>query len=59
MYRSAYGRERIRQYAELIQLEQARGGTTWCMFDNTASFAVIGDALALQEALALKVARHS
>jgi len=45
IYRSPYGAERVSDYAGRIR----RGGAAeaWCMFDNTASSAATGDALAL------------
>jgi uncharacterized protein YecE (DUF72 family) len=51
MYRSAYGSERLKIYAEAIAAAQARGAETWCMFDNTASSAATADALTLKELL--------
>ncbi len=47
MYRSAYGEERLRSYADTIAADLAAGQPTWCMFDNTASSAALGDALHL------------
>ena len=47
IYRSAYGPERLDAYARLIRAELEAGRETWCMFDNTASSAATGDALAL------------
>jgi uncharacterized protein YecE (DUF72 family) len=47
MYRSAYGTERLFDYAELLQHEQGAGRDAWCVFDNTASSAAIDDALGL------------
>ena len=52
MYRSAYGEERLRRYAELITSEVSAGTPVWCMFDNTASSAALGDALLLSKQLA-------
>jgi uncharacterized protein YecE (DUF72 family) len=51
MYRSAYGPERLEPYAEAIERTLADGGEAWCMFDNTASSAATGDALALRARL--------
>jgi uncharacterized protein YecE (DUF72 family) len=50
MYRSSYA-DRIGAYAEVLAAEAAAGRETWCIFDNTASGAAAGDALALIEAL--------
>ena len=47
MYRSAYGEERLRSYANAITVDLAAERPTWCMFDNTASSAALGDALRL------------
>lgn len=47
MYRSAYGEDRLRAYAAQVTAEMAAGRPVWCMFDNTASSAALGDALAL------------
>ncbi len=47
MYRSAYGEERLRSYADTIAADLAAGRLTWCMFDNTASSAALGNALQL------------
>jgi uncharacterized protein YecE (DUF72 family) len=46
MYRSSYG-DRIAAYAERLKREAAGGQDVWCIFDNTASSAATGDALAL------------
>lgn len=48
MYRSSY-RDRIGHYAAAIA--QGPNAQNWCIFDNTASSAAIGDALALAEAM--------
>jgi uncharacterized protein YecE (DUF72 family) len=50
MYRSSY-EDRIDAYAAAIRGEVERGGVAWCMFDNTASSAATGDALALMAKL--------
>jgi uncharacterized protein YecE (DUF72 family) len=44
IYRSSYG-ERVQTYAE--QMRDEAVGDAWCIFDNTASSAGAGDALAL------------
>lgn len=46
VYRSSY-EARIGDYAKLIQAEVREGRSSWCIFDNTASSAATGDALAL------------
>ena len=51
IYRSAYRPDRIDPYADLIRAELIAGHEAWCMFDNTASSAAIGDALALLDRL--------
>ena len=50
MYRSSYA-DRIAGYAAAIGDDVAAGREAWCVFDNTASSAATGDALALKEAL--------
>jgi uncharacterized protein YecE (DUF72 family) len=47
MYRSSYA-DRIQTYATLVR---EAAGDCWCIFDNTASNAATGDALALRAAL--------
>ena len=47
MYRSAYGPDRLGAYGAAIDQDRAAGRPVWCMFDNTASSAATGDALAL------------
>ena len=54
VYRSAYGAARIDDYATAIEAELAAGRDSWCMFDNTASSAAAGDALALAARLERK-----
>jgi uncharacterized protein YecE (DUF72 family) len=49
MYRSSYA-DRIAGYAEAVRGEAATR-ETWCIFDNTASSAAAGDALALMDAV--------
>jgi len=46
IYRSSY-RERVADYARQLQKEGDR--PTWCIFDNTASSAAVGDALSMQK----------
>lgn len=50
-YRSSY-RDRIASYAALLKSEAEAGRMVWCIFDNTASSAAAGDALALMSELA-------
>jgi uncharacterized protein YecE (DUF72 family) len=50
MYRSSY-EDRLDGYAAAIAAESSQGRETWCMFDNTASSAATGDALALMAKL--------
>ena len=49
-YRSSYA-DRLAHYARLLGEEAAAGRDAWCIFDNTASSAAAGDALALMKAL--------
>ena len=46
MYRSAYG-DRVADYAHALSAAVDAGRDAWCIFDNTASSAAMGDALAL------------
>lgn len=50
MYRSSYA-DRIAHYMQALRDELEAGREAWCIFDNTASSAATGDALALAEAL--------
>ena len=50
MYRSSYA-DRIENYAAALREDVAADREAWCVFDNTASSAATGDALALKEAL--------
>jgi uncharacterized protein YecE (DUF72 family) len=49
MYRSSY-LDRINDYARRLKREVSAGRQVWCVFDNTASSAGTGDALALVQA---------
>jgi uncharacterized protein YecE (DUF72 family) len=51
MYRSSYG-DRIPTYAGALEHAARSGSIPWCIFDNTASSAALGDALALLNAAA-------
>ena len=51
IYHSTYGDEYLRRLAEQLQRSRAAGVPTWCIFDNTASGAAVGDALRLQRYL--------
>jgi uncharacterized protein YecE (DUF72 family) len=48
MYRSAYGEDRLQSYASQIIEESGAGRSVWCMFDNTAASAALGNALKLR-----------
>lgn len=47
MYRSPYGAERLGAYAALIEREHEGTEPPWCIFDNTAAMAALGDAFEL------------
>lgn len=47
MYRSAYGEDRLQPYASMIAADVAADRPVWCMFDNTAASAALGDAFLL------------
>ena len=49
VYRSSYG-DRIAGYAEMVK-RAGENGDAWCIFDNTASSAAMGDALRLVDEL--------
>ena len=49
-YRSSY-EDRIAVYAESLTRAAAAGADVWCIFDNTASSAALGDALSLLKQL--------
>jgi uncharacterized protein YecE (DUF72 family) len=50
-YRSSY-MDRLGTYARMLEDEAAAGRDVWCIFDNTASSAAAGDALALRRMIA-------
>ena len=47
IYHSAYGPERLREFARHLDRSVADGIPTWCIFDNTASGHAVADALYL------------
>jgi uncharacterized protein YecE (DUF72 family) len=47
IYHSAYDSTYLQNLAQALQSAAAAGATTWCIFDNTASGAALGNALAL------------
>lgn len=51
MYHSPYDPVRLDDYAEQIACECPAAEPPWCIFDNTASYAAMGDAFALQDRL--------
>lgn len=51
IYHSAYADACLRRLAEQLQRSRAAGVPTWCIFDNTASGAAVGDALRMQRYL--------
>jgi uncharacterized protein YecE (DUF72 family) len=51
IYRSPYGAERLNRYAALVAQTASADEPPWCIFDNTASSAATGDALALSARL--------
>jgi len=57
MYRSSYDAERLANWAEAIAAAAARGAEAWCIFDNTASSAAMGNALDLEARLARPVGK--
>jgi uncharacterized protein YecE (DUF72 family) len=51
VYRSAYAPDRLPGYADSLRADHATERPAWCIFDNTAGSAAIGDALALSALL--------
>jgi uncharacterized protein YecE (DUF72 family) len=51
IYHSAYGRERLDAIAAAMRASAGEGVQGWCIFDNTASGAAVGDALLLDSML--------
>jgi uncharacterized protein YecE (DUF72 family) len=51
VYRSAYSSERLAALADRLR---ATGAERWCIFDNTALGAAMGDALGMMEAMGLR-----
>ncbi|WP_406857751.1 DUF72 domain-containing protein [Alsobacter sp. KACC 23698] len=47
IYRSSYAGERLDALASVMRAAADAGSQTWCIFDNTTSYAAAGDALAL------------
>jgi uncharacterized protein YecE (DUF72 family) len=54
LYRSSYDDGRLDRYAARLSAERAAGRPAWCIFDNTAASAAVGDALGLNSRLSLK-----
>ena len=48
-YRSSYEPDRLQAYAGAMKPDLEEGRDMWCIFDNTASSAALGNALELQE----------
>lgn len=51
IYHSEYSQQCLQQLAEWLKRSHAAGAATWCIFDNTASGAALGNALALERYL--------
>jgi uncharacterized protein YecE (DUF72 family) len=47
MYRSSYDEARLDAWARTVRRAAAAGAETWCIFDNTASAAAMGNALGM------------
>ena len=50
-YRSSYDQARLRSYAAAISEAREQADEVWCIFDNTASSAAVGNALELKTML--------
>jgi uncharacterized protein YecE (DUF72 family) len=48
IYRSPYEEERLQAIAERLTGTQASGAEAWCIFDNTTSYAALGNAVDLK-----------
>ncbi|AOF95087.1 DUF72 domain-containing protein [Sphingobium sp. RAC03] len=53
VYRSAYGDERMAPFLPALMSVAGRPASSWCVFDNTAESAAIGDAMLLSSRLEL------
>jgi uncharacterized protein YecE (DUF72 family) len=49
MYRSSYDAPRLDAWAAALRAATERGAQSWCIFDNTASSAAMGNALGMAE----------
>jgi uncharacterized protein YecE (DUF72 family) len=54
IYYSPYGEQRLERLADEMHTVTADGSCAWCIFDNTASGAALGNALTLAQNLAAK-----
>ncbi|WP_198402836.1 DUF72 domain-containing protein [Pseudomonas koreensis] len=52
IYHSAYDERYLQALAQQLKVVAAQGAATWCIFDNTASGAALGNALALTALIA-------
>ncbi|MCM8743215.1 DUF72 domain-containing protein [Pseudomonas koreensis] len=52
IYHSAYDERYLQALAQQLKVAAAQGAVTWCIFDNTASGAALGNALALTALIA-------
>ena len=51
IYRSSYDDGRLERIAPKLRHAGDEGSETWCIFDNTTSYAAAGDALKLRQRL--------
>ena len=58
IYYSAYAAETLGAIGAALAADVARGVPAWCVFDNTAAYAAMGDALSVHRPLAQVVARQ-
>lgn len=49
IYYSSYGDDALERTRVDLDASNARGAAAWCIFDNTAAFAALGNALALHD----------
>lgn len=55
IYHSAYDRSHLKKLARQLRMTTAEGAKVWCIFDNTASGAALGNALDLMALLSKEV----
>ncbi len=49
MYYSDYEGDALKEWQTRLRVDAAHDGPSWCVFDNTAAFAALGNALSTLE----------